>query len=94
MRREDQMTEPVTWNITVVFTESEGKTRADAVLAGAPDEARGWGRARRNPIDPDRPAVGEEVAAARALSDLAHHLLERAAQRIEEWEGHRVDLHR
>jgi hypothetical protein len=88
------MTEPLTWNITVVFTESEGKTRADAVLAGAPDEVRGWGRARRNPIDPDRPAVGEEVAAARALSDLAHHLLERAAQRIEEWEGHHVDLHR
>jgi hypothetical protein len=88
------MEEATTWTVTIVFSESDAKTRADAVLAGAPDELRGWGRARRNPIDPDRPAVGEEIAAARALSDLAHHLLERAAQRIEEWEGNEVTLHR
>ena len=54
----------------------EDRTRADAVLEGAPVDLRGWGRARRNPIDPAVPAVGEEVAAARALSDLAHHLLD------------------
>jgi hypothetical protein len=88
------MEEATTWTVTIVFSESDAKTRADAVLEGAPDDLRGWGRARRNPIDPDRPAVGEEVAAARALSDLAHHLLERAAQRIEEWEGSEVTLHR
>ncbi len=87
------MTEPTTWTVTIVFSERDAKTRADAILMGARDELRGWGRVRRNPVDPDRPAIGEEVAAARALNDLAHHLLEQAAQLIEEWEGHGVMLH-
>jgi hypothetical protein len=87
------MSEPMTWTVTITFSEDENKTRADAVLQGGVDDLRGWGRSRRNPADPDLPAVGEEVAAARALSDLAHHLLESAAHRIESWEGHRVHLH-
>lgn len=82
------------WNVTITFVEDEDKTRADAVLEAGQLELRGWGRARRNPLDPDLPAVGEEVAAARALSDLAHHLLEQAAQLIEGWEGHAVRLER
>jgi hypothetical protein len=53
----------------------------------------GFGTARRNPVDRNLPAVGEEIAAARALGDLAHHLLERAAHEIESWEGHPVQLH-
>ena len=36
--------------------------------------------------------IGEEVAAARALNDLAHHLLEQAAHTIESWEGRPVHL--
>ena len=53
----------------------------------------GWGRARRNPADPDVPRVGEELAAARALSDLAHALLDEAADLIERFEGHGVRVH-
>jgi hypothetical protein len=87
------MSEPLTWTVTIAFSEEGNKTRADAVLQGGPDDLCGWGRARRNPADPDLPAVGEEVAAARALSDLAHHLLDGAAHRIELWEGHSVHLH-
>lgn len=83
---------PLVWTVEITFNEDEDKTRADAVLIGSGDELQGWGRARRNPIDPDMPAVGEEIAAARALTDLAHHLLEQAAHRIESWEGHRVEL--
>jgi hypothetical protein len=83
-----------TWTVEIVFSEDEDKTRADARLTGGIDDLQGWGRARRNPDDPDVPAVGEEVAAARALSDLAHHLLEQAAHRIESWEGHPVQLDR
>lgn len=82
-----------TWTVTIEFSEDGDKTRADAALTGGPDALQGWGRARRNPADPDVPAVGEEVAAARALSDLAHHLLEQAAHRIESWEGRPVQLH-
>jgi hypothetical protein len=86
------MTSPVTWTVSIVFTEDEDKTRADAILSGGPDELRAWGRARRNPADPDLPSVGEEVAAARALADLSHHLLDEAAHRIESWEGRPVRL--
>lgn len=82
---------PLVWTVEISFAEDGDKTRADAVLVGG-DQIQGWGRARRNPVDPDLPAVGEEIAAARALSDLAHHLLEQAAHRIEAWEGHRVEL--
>jgi hypothetical protein len=38
------------------------------------------------------PSVGEEIAAARALADLSHHLLDQAAHRIESWEGHAIRL--
>jgi hypothetical protein len=86
--------DPLTWTVEIVFSEDEDKTRADARLIGGVDELQGWGRARRNPEDPDVPAVGEEIAAARALSDLAHHLLDQAAHRIESWEGHTVHLPR
>jgi len=92
--REETMMNLLTWTVEIVFSEDEDKTRADAVLTGSPDSLQGWGRARRNPIDPDVPAVGEEIAAARALSDLAHHLLDQAAHRIESWEGREVDLPR
>jgi Rv2632c-like len=87
------MSDKRVWTVEIVFTEDEDKTRADAFLQGGVLELRGWGRARRNPGDPDVPAVGEEIAAARALHDLGHHLLERAATLIEEWEGHAVELH-
>jgi hypothetical protein len=86
------MTYPMTWTVSITFTEDDDKTRADAVLSGAPDEMRAWGRARRNPTDPDLPAVGTEIAAARALTDLSHHLLDQAAHRIEQWEGRPVHL--
>ena len=86
------MAMPTTWTVEIEFTEDEDKTRADAVLRGAPADLRGWGRARRNPTDPDMPSIGEEVAAARALADLSHHLLDQAAHRIESWAGHEIRL--
>jgi len=86
------MTVPTTWTVEIEFTEDEDKTRADAVLSGAATDLRGWGRARRNPTDPDMPSIGEEIAAARALADLSHHLLDQAAHRIESWEGRSIRL--
>jgi hypothetical protein len=86
------MSETRTWTVTIVFTEDGDKTRADATLVGAPDEIRGWGRSKRNPLDPKVAEVGEEVAAARALHDVAHHLIEQAMHRIEGWEGHPVHV--
>jgi hypothetical protein len=82
----------LTWTVEIAFSEDEDRTRADAVLTGGTADLQGWGRARRNPEDPNVPAVGEDIAAARALSDLAHHLLEQAAHRIESWEGHPIEM--
>ena len=47
----------------------------------------GFGRSRRNPADPTRPQIGEELATARALSDLAHHLSQDAWSMIDRFES-------
>ena len=77
----------VSWNVEVAFTEDGDRTRADAILALKGDHFHGFGQAKRAPGDPSVPVVGEELAAARALSDLAHKLLDAAAERIDRFEG-------
>jgi hypothetical protein len=76
---------PVGWDVEIQFEEDESLTSAASVLK-LPDgsELQGRGQARRNPADPAQPRIGEEIAAARALSDLVHQLLERAAAEIED----------
>jgi hypothetical protein len=81
------------WSAEVVFTEDGDRTRADVRLTAGGRQWHGWGRSRRNPIDPDVPAVGEELAAARAFSDLSHQLVHVAAELVETFEGHPVRLH-
>ncbi|HLF40809.1 MAG TPA: DUF1876 domain-containing protein [Acidimicrobiia bacterium] len=80
-------------SIQVILTEDPETTRADAVLTLEGREFEGYGKARRNPIDPAVPRIGEELAAARALSDLSHQLLHAAAAAIEAFEGHPVKVH-
>jgi Rv2632c-like/Domain of unknown function (DUF1918) len=53
----------------------------------------GWGRARRNPADPEMPVVGEELAVARALSEVSHQLVVAAADSLESALGRPVALH-
>ncbi len=60
------------WTVEIALEESAEETEAKATLGIADRRVGGWGRARRNPSDPDVPRVGEELAAARALSDLAN----------------------
>lgn len=81
------------WRVHVTFTEDEDRTRADAILGLASRTFHGFGQARRAPQDPSVPVIGQELAAARALADLSHQLLEEAAGRIEGFEGHPVDVH-
>jgi len=81
-----------TWTIEVVIDEDSSATEAKATLRIGDRDLAGWGRARRNPHDPERPRVGEELACARAISELSHKLLDAAAEEIEEFEGRRVEL--
>jgi len=81
------------WTVNVSFTEDADRTRADAVLELASQRFHGFGQAKRAPEDPSVPVIGQDLAAARALSDLSHQLLETAAERIESFEGHPVKLH-
>jgi hypothetical protein len=72
------------WSVDIYLDETDGETHAEARLTTREtDGLRGRGRARCNPADWDVPEIGAELAAARALSDLAHRLLDAAAADIE-----------
>jgi uncharacterized protein DUF1876 len=71
------------WNVAVEIDEHDGKTRAVARLGRDGAGLTGVGLARCNPEDRDVPRIGDELAAARALSELSHRLLEAAAEDIE-----------
>ena len=86
-------TEGKVWTVELLLEESDDKTDAEALLEIGIQRYAGWGRARRNPVDPEVPQIGDELAAARALSDLAHKLLDAAATEIERFEGHPVRVH-
>jgi hypothetical protein len=53
----------------------------------------GRGTAHRNPSDTDIAEIGDELAAARALSNLAHELLDAAASDIEQITHEHIRLH-
>ena len=81
------------WRVNIAFTEEADRTRADAVLELASTRFHGFGQAKRAPKDPSVPVIGQDLAAARALSSLSHHLLDAAADRIETFEGHPLKVH-
>jgi len=66
-----------TWSVEIFIGEHDGETRAVARLHT--DDRTGLigtGMARLNPVDRNVPEIGDELAAARALSELSHKLLE------------------
>jgi hypothetical protein len=83
------------WTIDLFIDENsdERNTRAEARLQAGDHTEMGSGMARRNPVDQENPAIGDELAAARALFDLAHHLLETAAYDIERGTHTRAHVH-
>jgi len=72
------------WKVVVYLDEvDDDHTSARAVLeTPAGRSLQGEGRARRNPTDRPVPEIGDELAAARALSDLAHRLLDASAEDV------------
>ncbi len=72
------------WTVQMTLEEEGDDTFAEAVLdLENKTEMRARGRSRRNPSDESAPRIGDELAAARALSELAHQLLAAAATDIE-----------
>ena len=73
------------WSVSLSIAETDGQTRAEARLVMPGDEQlAGHGQARRNPADREVPRIGAQLAAARALSDLAGQLVHAAATAIED----------
>lgn len=72
------------WNVTFEMGEDDDCCEVTAHLNAGDRSLSGFGRARRNPTDPSVPQVGEELATARALQDLAHHVLDDVHQMIDD----------
>jgi hypothetical protein len=84
-----------TWQVRLDIFESGPQTSAHAVLVtDAPDHLDATGSAHRKAGDADIPEIGDEIAAARALRELADVLLGTAADDIAAVEGHPVTLPR
>jgi hypothetical protein len=77
------MERATSWTTMIYIDEHEGQTRARARLTTSDTELTGLGMARCRPGETDVPEIGDELAAARALADLAHQLLELSAADLE-----------
>lgn len=72
-----------TWWVEIFVGETDGVSTATARLHSHDRTSlSAHGTARLNPRDRDVPEIGVELATARALSELAHQLLESAAEDI------------
>ena len=77
-----------TWTVQIDIDEHEDRTRAVARLRTGGDQSlAATGLARLNPADRAVPMIGDELAVARALSELSHRLLDVAARDIEQSSG-------
>ncbi len=72
MTPNDQNTK--SWQIDVTIDEHEERTRAKTRLRWRGNELVGVGLARLNPADEPVSEIGDELAVARALSDLVNQL--------------------
>ncbi|GGS19676.1 hypothetical protein GCM10010252_68890 [Streptomyces aureoverticillatus] len=76
------------WHVELEFSEEGNRTSAAALLRlqdGNELKARGY--AMRHPSDQEQLRVGEEIAGARALLDLASQLMGKAHDEIDEASG-------
>lgn len=74
--------------LAIHVTEDETDTVATATLDLRGEHFESTGKARRNPIDPPKPIIGEELAIARALAKLESSLMESARDKIDRFLVH------
>lgn len=78
--------------ISLRLEEDSDHCEAVATMRTSVGELKASGRARRNPIDPEVPMIGEELAIARALSHLADQLELAAREAIDVREANPAHL--
>lgn len=71
------------WKLTLNIRETADRCEVTIILDAGDRSLSGHGHSRRNPADPMVPQIGEELAAARALHDLANQLTDDARDMIE-----------
>lgn len=86
------MSEQKSLSISVDLVEDDRHTEATARIGIGGTDYTGRGLARRAPEDPNVPMIGEELATARALSDLSHRLVDAATGALEDKLGRPVSI--
>jgi hypothetical protein len=71
------------WKVRLYLFEEEGTTKARAVVDTGTTALTGHGVAHRNPADMGVPEIGDELAAGRAMHDVAQQLVDAAERDIE-----------
>lgn len=74
--------------LSIHLIEDEIETVAVAQLDLREDHFEARGRARRNPVDPARPVIGEELAIARALAALEAQINDSVQEKIDQFLVH------
>ena len=74
--------------LSIHLSEDETNTVATAVLDLRGDHFEAIGVARRNPVDPVKPLIGEELAIARALRVLESQITDAAEDKIDRFLVH------
>jgi hypothetical protein len=78
------------WTVAIEIDEVDGRTRAKARLGWRDQISVGVGMARLGPDDRKVADIGDELAAARALADLARRLMAVTIHDIEAVTNHPV----
>lgn len=81
------MARTVEWKVRLYLFEDEGRTKARVVLDTGPGVLTGRGTAQCAPGDTDVPEIGDELAAGRAMHDLAGQLVRGAERDISQEEA-------
>ncbi|MFF9489511.1 DUF1876 domain-containing protein [Streptomyces sp. NPDC014676] len=72
------------WRVRLdLFEDDDGTTKAHVVLDTGTTELTGQGTAHCHPADANVPEIGDELAAGRALQNIAQRLLNTAEHDIE-----------
>lgn len=82
------MTEQKDIDLSIHLIEDDTTTSAVATLDLRGDHFEAKATAKRNPVDPERPLIGEELAIARALSKLEDQIMDAAQEKIDKYLVH------